>query len=453
MSVAFVSATEDQEEISGKSQELAKQIAYWCLPPTPEEIARSMQLLAAARIYLFKHAPFFGALVARLRPVPTSHMNAQGTMGVMANGRLIYSPKFVNELEEQMPVLAGALAHEVLHLAGDVFRRRGDRDPRLFNMAHDYVVNALVKSYPKLQLGKGWLYNEEYHKKNLTAEQIYDILHQEQENQKQNGGGQGQENPDQDNPLGMPNAGGCCDHSNPENQRYAEGKYEKGDITPEEFKAAMAEAKEIAKRQGNLPSEIERWVDTLFRPSKSYKELMVEGMARSFGQPEMSFRRTSRFTDEAEGIYLPVWEDVAKEATAALDSSGSVSRAELHRFASELEGMAEDAGGSLTLYICDCSVAEEVDEVRSIMDVDIKGFGGTSFIPVFQRIAERQMDKPCRVLFYFTDMRVDSSAFPAEIPSFPVYWCVPEYCQQEGHMQPPFGSVVYVPFGGEEESV
>jgi predicted metal-dependent peptidase len=391
--------------------------------------------LAAARFLLFRDAPFFGPLVARLKPTP-SHTEA-GTMGVMADARLLYEPEFVRSLPLRQ--LAGCLAHEVLHLVGDVFGRRGERDPYLWNVSHDAVINPMVLSYKDrsgkavLELPEGVVLIPEYAK--LSAEQVYERLKREQENRgrkRKFGKGRGASNP-----LGT-REHGCANHSHPDNCKTSNGRTP-GGMSRQEWQQAVAEAAEGARMQGHLPADIERWVDSLLRPQLDWKQYLVRKTAGFLGGSRYTYHRPSR-RSYAAGTTMPGRVQYGRDATIALDTSGSINQNELLRFASEAEGIIKSCGGRLHVFACDAQVAAEAT-VGSIRDFTPKGGGGTSFVPVFERIRERRLK--VRMLIYFTDLQ---GTFPKESPPFPVLWCVPED-QVANAPRPPFGKVLPVPAG------
>jgi predicted metal-dependent peptidase len=66
----------------------------------------------------------------------------------------------------------------------------------------------------------------------------------------------------------------------------------------------------------------------------------------------------------------------------------------------------------------------------------VLGGGGTSFVPVFERIEQEQLQPD--VLLYFTDMY---GTFPSKPPPYPVIWA----SITESIKTAPFGEVIYIP--------
>ena len=66
------------------------------------------------------------------------------TMGVFASGRMVAHPGFVARLDEAD--LTFVVAHELLHLALRTHRRAIGSDRMQFNVAHDYIINDLLRA-------------------------------------------------------------------------------------------------------------------------------------------------------------------------------------------------------------------------------------------------------------------------------------------------------------------
>jgi predicted metal-dependent peptidase len=65
------------------------------------------------------------------------------TMGVFESGRMVANPAFVARLDEAD--LLFVVAHELLHLALRTHRRALGADRMQFNVAHDYIINDLLR--------------------------------------------------------------------------------------------------------------------------------------------------------------------------------------------------------------------------------------------------------------------------------------------------------------------
>ena len=146
--------------------------------------------IAALKRKMLVKYPFFGSVVASVGYKENKDIPTAGTDGET----IYYNPEYLESLsvEEQTFVFA----HEVCHIAFNHILRSEDKDPELWNIATDGVINQFLKR-DGLKMAKGGVDMAEAI--NYDAEQLYEKLLQEkqqsqdqqqnQENQQQNGGG------------------------------------------------------------------------------------------------------------------------------------------------------------------------------------------------------------------------------------------------------------------------
>ena len=119
----------------------------------------------------------------------------------------------------------------------------------------------------------------------------------------------------------------------------------------------------------------------------------------------------------------------------AIDTSGSCSEEIAETFLRETYNILRDIrrisrGGEIYLFQCDDELQKEeyyqsLEEIpwEGQESVELFGFGGTSFVPVFQRIEElKEEGKSIDCLIYFTDA---CGEFPEETPDYPVFFILP----------------------------
>ena len=106
------------------------------IPETTKTTAEIEDRLIAARINMLLHCPFYGNLACRLEfKDATDWCPTAATDGKY----FYYNRNFIDALDqEELVFLCG---HEVEHCVYDHFGRRGDKQPLLWNIANDYVVN------------------------------------------------------------------------------------------------------------------------------------------------------------------------------------------------------------------------------------------------------------------------------------------------------------------------
>lgn len=106
------------------------------------------QKFAKAMIDLRKHRPFYSAIYEVMDKIEDESI---GTMGVN-NTQFRYSPKFVDGLS--YPEFLFVLLHEIGHISLMHVVRRGNRDPKLWNLAADLYVNKLIAEEFSIVPGK-----------------------------------------------------------------------------------------------------------------------------------------------------------------------------------------------------------------------------------------------------------------------------------------------------------
>src|SRR5262245_39059445 len=100
----------------------------------------ALDKIAAARVWLLKEKPFFGVLSRALTVEPRADERA---FRLFADDRLAVNPLVV--LRTPFPALTARLAHIALHAALGGFVRRGEREARRWNLAHDLAIDPLVR--------------------------------------------------------------------------------------------------------------------------------------------------------------------------------------------------------------------------------------------------------------------------------------------------------------------
>lgn len=126
------------------------------------------QRISLARTGLIMRHPFFGIIATRM---PIVERKDIPTMAV--DGRnLYYNNEFVGSLPHDE--LTYVIAHEVVHLVMDHLDRRGDRNPRGWNIAVDYATNLIVSDQKIGTMPKMGLYDEKY--RGMIAEEIYPLI-------------------------------------------------------------------------------------------------------------------------------------------------------------------------------------------------------------------------------------------------------------------------------------
>lgn len=140
--------------------------------------------IAALKRKMLVKYPFFGSVVASVDYKENKDIPTAGTDGET----IYYNPKYLESLsvEEQTFIFA----HEVCHIAFNHILRSEGKDPKLWNIATDGVINQFLKR-DGLKMALGGVDIAEAI--NYDAEQLYDkLLQEKQQRQQQNGQGNSQ---------------------------------------------------------------------------------------------------------------------------------------------------------------------------------------------------------------------------------------------------------------------
>ncbi len=120
--------------------------------------------------------PTFGSVIANIEFQVSKDIETAGTDGKV----LLYNPKFLGGLSEKQQIFI--FAHEICHVAFEhIFRSEG-KDKRLWNIATDSVINALLKQ-DGLPIVEGGVDIPEAI--NYDAEEMYNKLLEEKKKQEQ----------------------------------------------------------------------------------------------------------------------------------------------------------------------------------------------------------------------------------------------------------------------------
>ena len=142
--------------------------------------------IAALKRKMLVKYPFFGSVVASVGYKENKDILTAGTDGET----IYYNPEYLEELsvEEQTFIFA----HEVCHIAFNHILRSEGKNPELWNIATDGVINQFLKR-DGLKMAPGVVDMAEAI--NYDAEQLYEkLLQEKQQRQQQSGQGNSQQN-------------------------------------------------------------------------------------------------------------------------------------------------------------------------------------------------------------------------------------------------------------------
>jgi len=377
---------------------------------------KAEQMIVRARTALILSEPFFGALALRLRCQEDPACETLWTDGL----HLGYNPAFVETLSQAE--LKGVVCHEVLHCSNGHPWRREHRDMKKWNDACDYAINPIVEG-AGMTLPDGCLNSPQF--KGKSAELIYSLLPNSESGKQGGGQGRGQ----QGKQGQAPGQGGSTYGPGEVRDAPAEGAADQ----EADWKIATAQAAKVAKSQGKLPAELDRWVGEALRPKVDWKAILHRFVQQA-AKLDYSWRRPNpRYV--ASRLYLPVLHsEQMPPLVVVVDTSGSIGSEELKQFAGEISAiMAQVKPERVHVIYCDARV-QRVEEYEPGDDLQLrpKGGGGTNFAPPFEWVQKEGLEPAC--LIYLTD---GWGSFPTEAPPYPTLWIM-----TTDKDQVPFGEVV-----------
>lgn len=383
---------------------------------------KAREKLTEARAKLLLRHPFFGYLVANLEdrvgetpdgspvgsaPKPSASAPGPGEAKKTAgtDGALVLWDKGFVERAPTDDVMF-LLAHEALHCALQHPWRRtlGDeREQKDWDQAADIVVNDML-----LESGLRTTMQPMKGAKGRSVEAVYADIAQVRK-----------QNPGKDT-VDSHAMWGQSQESDPQERLRADM-----------WKAALAQAKEF----GSVPQGLARDIEAILEPKRDWRDLLREGLF--FPEDYRWVPRDRRFSD----VVLPTLTGEVHRVILAVDTSGSIVGERLASFWSELVAILRNNKCEARVLACDAELQNEWDETEFDPQLirQLRGGGGTSFVPVFDKAAEyvRAGWRP-EALVYLTDL---DGTFPDAEPEYRTIWVVEP---GDAKKKVPFGEVVAI---------
>lgn len=459
---------------------------------TPEELDQLTHRYGIDRMNMIREMPFYGVLLLSIQAQATSIASKIPIAAINYSNIFLQgtSVERVNKIAQDNPDLASELLsikaytsfsdrgritillHEILHLVFQHLSIPRSYDREIANIAMDAVINRILLSQPEASLdelppgivrpqnlgsvtqgitigtdkGQEFIPIPDFESKDW--EPIYWDVHDYL--QKQAKANNSSLDPDKLAEAIKKMAKDLA-NKNPMNGDCAQGDFEndpdfqRKKIT---FQRQFVTAYEAAKNQGTLPSEFQRFVESLETSKVPWtyylRNLLKTELTRSdFSMRNDSRRSHLRFGPNRRPPIMPVLKnETIGEVWCALDTSGSMSETDLIEGISEFRGLRMVTPFTLHFVSCDASTGTvktfDKHEEPDWTHLPIKGGGGTSFVPVFEKVEEARKSgaqKPA-LLVYFTDTM---GTFPEKAPDYPVIW-VTNY----DHASVPWGKLLKI---------
>lgn len=344
--------------------------------------------MSATILKLRRQSPFFATLALFARIIESQTITTAATDG---RDIFIFRP-FWDELTSEHRL--GVFAHEVLHAALLHVPRRGLREPLLWNIAADIVVNGLlIDAGFKLPAGhirdqalEHMSVEEVYHKL-LSSAKKYELIDADLIWNTGPGENPGKEGSDKYKGL--------------------EGYWQ----------AAIQQAQAIDRMQGRgtLPAGLERELGHLNPSQLDWRSYLWRFLVRT---PTDFQEYDRRFIGQK--LYLDALAGESVHVSIAVDTSGSVDEQIMKLFLSEVMGILSAYPHiKASLYYADAACYGPYHLNGQEQLPPPVGGGGTDFRPFFEAVERERDEITTELCVYLTD---GYGTFPTVSPSSPVLW-------------------------------
>ena len=400
--------------------------------------------IIVARVGLLLRHPFFGNMATRLRILAADDW--LGTAAV--DGRNLYfNTQFFNAMDNKE--IEFVVAHEILHMVFDHLGRRGyggeDRNPMLYNIAADYIVNNTLVRDRIGEKPKIVDCFQDFKYEGWTSEEVYDELFEEA---KKNGeealkqlGEMLDEHLDMEGD-GDEEGDGEGKDSNGNNVSKRRPKFSDEEMKQikDEIKENMLSAAQAAGA-GNVPVGVQRMIKQLTEPKMNWRELLRQQIQSTI-KSDYTFSRPSRKGQMSSAILPGMNFQDTIDIAVSIDMSGSISNTQAEDFLGEVKGiMDEYQDYNIKIWCFDTAVYNEQDfssdSGEDLLDYEIKGGGGTNFMANWEYMKETGYVPKKFIMF------TDGYAWDS--------WGDPDYCDtvfvihshHDKNVQAPFGQTAH----------
>ena len=345
--------------------------------------------LIKSRVSMLLKYPFWGPLAARLKLEEVEWCKTIATDG----RKFYYNPEFVSKLSDGEMIFG--FAHELGHIIFEHMTRRGDKEPQVWNMAGDYIINnMLIREGVGTQITTVPILADRKYE-GMTADEVYDDLMEnavkiqmpfdEHLDIDGEGDGDGDEGKD------------------------GKGKPKFKKLSEEEKKALRDEWKEAVIQSaknagaGNTPGDIKRLVQDITAPVMDLRDLLRIQFSGSV-KSDYTWMRPNRKAWHTGAVMPGQLPGEELDIVVALDASGSVG----NEMISDFLGMVQGALDQFTSYKVRIitfdtdTYNEEIftsDDGRDMNEYNVQGGGGTDFDCVWHWMTKNDIQPHQLVMF------------------------------------------------------
>ena len=241
--------------------------------------------------------PFFGSVVANVSYKENEEIPTAGTDGQT----IYYNPDFLKKLKPDEQTFI--FAHEVCHIAFDHIRRSEDKDPKVWNIATDGVINQFLKR-DGLKLVEGGV--DIADAINYDAEQLYDkLLKEKQQNQSPNGQGNQQNSSSEQGEQGQ----GQSSSNESQNQNESQSQVQNSETQNEEQSQEQSNSQQNQQNSSSSEQEQQGQGQSSSKDSQKQNEKESQGQGTSSSESEPSEEQNQDVGHDTHSM----WKDAVKK--------------------------------------------------------------------------------------------------------------------------------------------
>ena len=281
------------------------------------------EIISKTKLQVRRECQFFGALMLFASIKETTKLDTAAT-----DGRdIFFNRKFLESLtsSEQNALML----HEVLHMALLHVQRRQSRDPYIWNIAADIVVNDLIQRNTSFKLPKGAVIDHAYRDK--SVEYIYEALLKDDKYKAKkyelsladiavsinSGAGDEKTKEEQEDSNGI----GIGDELSEEEQEEIASYWKDKLQVLKNSDSLIQNDKYGSHSTGGLPAGMAREVENILEPEINWRNALWKYIGRTPADFDDLDRRFLY-----RGLYLEALMCDAIEVSVCIDTSGSISR-------------------------------------------------------------------------------------------------------------------------------
>jgi predicted metal-dependent peptidase len=206
--------------------------------------------------------------------------------------------------------------------------------------------------------------------------------------------------------------------------------------------------KEHIKNRGTVPADLVEIAEQILNPKINWRQLLAHLIRKSRtnaarGKEDYTFLYPNRRGEAYHPFVIPSMVQYDANAVAAvLDTSGSMSMAEIERALAEILGITRQANIKVDVYMCDAAVHKIVHDVKTFNQIkEVVGRGGTDMVEGINRALQERRRRRYSAIVVLTD---GYSPFPQDPTPIPLIICLIGEKHESKDKMPQWAKVVEV---------